>query len=197
MHAQAATMSMRHTLKSKAIEVIDIIPPGVDTELGTECRTDPDQSHGGMPLADFIDGVFQGHEHPREVMGTDRILSEAWGYEAVVTSRTVYVRVAWLRKKLRTAQCPEGHISTIRGIGYVFEPLGWQTESRLHSVGLPCRALFVHSVAGVRMSRQSNLEVLAERPQGYVVIQPGRELPIDAWRWAQSPGNLAIFPRYS
>ena len=60
--------------------------------------------------------------HPSEVMGTDRILSEAWGYEAVVTSRTVYVHVAWLRKKLRTAQHPEGHILTVRGIGYVFEP---------------------------------------------------------------------------
>jgi DNA-binding response OmpR family regulator len=61
-------------------------------------------------------------QHPREVMGTDRILSEAWGYEAVVTSRTVYVHVAWLRKKLRTEQNPDGHITTVRGIGYVFEP---------------------------------------------------------------------------
>jgi len=61
-------------------------------------------------------------EHPREVMGTDRILSEAWGYEAMVTSRTVYVHVAWLRKKLRTPLRPDGHIQTVRGIGYVFEP---------------------------------------------------------------------------
>jgi len=61
-------------------------------------------------------------QHPREVMGTDRILSEAWGYEAVVTSRTVYVHVAWLRKKLRTAGNPDGHVVTVRGIGYVFEP---------------------------------------------------------------------------
>lgn len=60
--------------------------------------------------------------HPREVMGTDRILSEAWGYEAVVTSRTVYVHVAWLRKKLRTGSRPDGHIAAIRGIGYIFEP---------------------------------------------------------------------------
>jgi two-component system alkaline phosphatase synthesis response regulator PhoP len=61
-------------------------------------------------------------EHPGEVMGTDRILSEAWGYEAMVTSRTVYVHVAWLRKKLRTADRPDGYITTIRGIGYLFEP---------------------------------------------------------------------------
>ena len=61
-------------------------------------------------------------QHPREVMGTDRILTEAWGYEAMVTSRTVYVHVAWLRKKLRTADRSDGYIKTVRGIGYVFEP---------------------------------------------------------------------------
>ena len=58
----SATMSMRHSLKAKGIEVIEVIPPGVDTELGKERRNDPTQSHGGMPLAEFIDGVFQGLE---------------------------------------------------------------------------------------------------------------------------------------
>ncbi len=61
-------------------------------------------------------------DHPGEVMGTDRILSDAWGYEAMVTSRTVYVHVAWLRKKLQTASNSEGYIRTVRGIGYTFEP---------------------------------------------------------------------------
>ena len=58
----SATMSMRHTLKAKGIEVIEVIPPGVDTELGKERRADPAQTHGGMPLGEFIDGVFQGLE---------------------------------------------------------------------------------------------------------------------------------------
>ncbi len=61
-------------------------------------------------------------EHPHEVLGTDKILSLAWGYEALVTSRTVYVHVAWLRKKLRTVSNAEGYITTVRGIGYVFQP---------------------------------------------------------------------------
>jgi uncharacterized oxidoreductase len=58
----SATMSMRHTLKPKGIEVIEIIPPGVDTELGKERRADSTQSHGGMPLPEFIVDVFQGLE---------------------------------------------------------------------------------------------------------------------------------------
>jgi DNA-binding response OmpR family regulator len=61
-------------------------------------------------------------QHPHEVLGTDKILSLAWGYEALVTSRTVYVHVAWLRKKLRTEANGEGHIATVRGLGYVFQP---------------------------------------------------------------------------
>ena len=64
--------------------------------------------------------LFTGH--PKEVMGTARILTEAWGYESKVTSRTVYVHVAWLRKKLRSAGRADGHIATVRGLGYVFEP---------------------------------------------------------------------------
>jgi len=61
-------------------------------------------------------------DHPGEVLGTDRILREAWGYEAQVPSRTVYVHVAWLRRKLASSQRPDGHVSTVRGLGYVFEP---------------------------------------------------------------------------
>ncbi len=59
--------------------------------------------------------------HPQEVMSTERLLREAWDYQAVVTSRTVYVHVAWLRKKLQ-GRHSSGHITTVRGIGYVFEP---------------------------------------------------------------------------
>lgn len=56
------TMSMRHSLKAKGIEVIEVIPPGVDSELGKERRADPDQTHGGMPVPEFIDGLFKGLE---------------------------------------------------------------------------------------------------------------------------------------
>lgn len=56
------TMSMRHSLKSKGIEVIEIIPPAVDTELGKEARADPDSSHGGMELEAFTKELFHGLE---------------------------------------------------------------------------------------------------------------------------------------
>ncbi len=48
------TLSLRHQLKSTSIKVFEVIPPAVDTELGHDRREDKTQSHGGMPIADFI-----------------------------------------------------------------------------------------------------------------------------------------------
>jgi len=112
---------------------------GVPAETGWLDTSRPDFSFGEFTICYREGRVFRGDvpvelphqafrllclfaDHPREVLSTERILSEAWGYEALVTSRTVYVHVALLRKQLRTAAEPEGHIATVRGIGYVFNP---------------------------------------------------------------------------
>jgi uncharacterized oxidoreductase len=54
------TLSLRHQLKAKGIDVVEIIPPSVDTELGGDRRSDPSQSHGGLPVAEFVDCVIAG-----------------------------------------------------------------------------------------------------------------------------------------
>lgn len=59
-------------------------------------------------------------ERKGEVLDGDTLLNLAWGYGSEVTSRTLYVHIAWLRKKLRTADEPEGYIRTIRRLGYLF-----------------------------------------------------------------------------
>ena len=48
------TLSLRHQLKHTPVKVFEIIPPSVDTELGHDRREDKTQSHGGLPIADFI-----------------------------------------------------------------------------------------------------------------------------------------------
>jgi uncharacterized oxidoreductase len=53
------TMSLRHQLKNSSVKVFEIIPPSVDTELGHERRKDKSQTHGGMPIEEFI---FQAME---------------------------------------------------------------------------------------------------------------------------------------
>jgi uncharacterized oxidoreductase len=48
------TLSLRHMLKSRNIEVIEMIPPALNTDLGGKGL------HDGQPLvSDFVDAVFQ------------------------------------------------------------------------------------------------------------------------------------------
>ncbi len=48
------TLSLRHQLQSRGIKVFEVIPPSVDTELGHERRTDKTQTHGGIPINEFL-----------------------------------------------------------------------------------------------------------------------------------------------
>ena len=56
MHS--VTLSLRYQLKETGIKVYEIIPPSVDTELGHDRREDKSQSHGGIPVAEFIEGAM-------------------------------------------------------------------------------------------------------------------------------------------
>ena len=48
------TMSLRYQLKNTSVKVFEVIPPSVDTELGHERREDKTQTHGGIPIAEFL-----------------------------------------------------------------------------------------------------------------------------------------------
>jgi uncharacterized oxidoreductase len=48
------TLSLRHQLKNTPVKVFEIIPPSTDTELGHQRRTDKTQTHGGIPLQEFL-----------------------------------------------------------------------------------------------------------------------------------------------
>jgi uncharacterized oxidoreductase len=61
----SATMSLRYQLRKTPIKVFDIIPPAVDTELGPETRENPQKSHGGISVAEFL-------KEAMEAIRTDR-----------------------------------------------------------------------------------------------------------------------------
>ena len=48
------TISLRYQLKNTSIKVFEIAPPSVDTELGHDRRVDKTQSHGGLPVDQFL-----------------------------------------------------------------------------------------------------------------------------------------------
>ncbi len=48
------TLSLRYQLRKTSVKVFEIAPPSVDTELGHDRREDKTQTHGGMPISEFI-----------------------------------------------------------------------------------------------------------------------------------------------
>jgi two-component system, OmpR family, alkaline phosphatase synthesis response regulator PhoP len=61
-------------------------------------------------------------EHPGAVLSRDELLNEVWGYNAMPSTRTVDVHVAWLRQKLEDNPRHPEHIHTVHGLGYKFVP---------------------------------------------------------------------------
>lgn len=58
--------------------------------------------------------------NPGRIFSREQLLDEVWGYNSVLTSRTVDVHVAWLRQKLDEQEVPRWVI-TVRGYGYKFQ----------------------------------------------------------------------------
>ncbi|CAN5236463.1 response regulator transcription factor [soil metagenome] len=59
-------------------------------------------------------------EHRGEVLKRDELLDEVWGYNAMPSTRTVDVHIAWLRQKLEDNPRHPQFIQTVHGFGYKF-----------------------------------------------------------------------------
>lgn len=59
-------------------------------------------------------------ENRGAVHSRDKLLDEVWGYDAMPTTRTVDVHIAWLRQKLETNPKHPQFIQTVHGLGYKF-----------------------------------------------------------------------------
>ncbi|MGI8642275.1 MAG: response regulator transcription factor [Pyrinomonadaceae bacterium] len=59
-------------------------------------------------------------EHRGEVLKRDELLDEVWGYDAMPSTRTVDVHIAWLRQKLEDNPHYPQFIQTVHGFGYKF-----------------------------------------------------------------------------
>jgi two-component system, OmpR family, alkaline phosphatase synthesis response regulator PhoP len=59
-------------------------------------------------------------EHRGAALTRDELLNEVWGYNAMPSTRTVDVHVAWLRQKLEDNARHPQYILTVHGLGYKF-----------------------------------------------------------------------------
>lgn len=54
------TLSLRYQLRNTSVKVFEIAPPAVDTELGHDRRVDKKQTHGGIPVSEFLSEAMEG-----------------------------------------------------------------------------------------------------------------------------------------
>jgi two-component system alkaline phosphatase synthesis response regulator PhoP len=59
-------------------------------------------------------------ENRGRVHSRNELLDEVWGYDAMPSTRTVDVHIAWLRQKLETNPKHPQFIQTVHGLGYKF-----------------------------------------------------------------------------
>tara|TARA_R110000868_G_scaffold1211_1_gene9257 strand:+ start:25236 stop:25931 length:696 start_codon:yes stop_codon:yes gene_type:complete len=59
-------------------------------------------------------------ENEGVILTRDQLLNEVWGYDALPSTRTVDVHIAWLRQKLEDDSRYPKHIITVHGFGYKF-----------------------------------------------------------------------------
>jgi two-component system alkaline phosphatase synthesis response regulator PhoP len=59
-------------------------------------------------------------EHRGATLTREELLNEVWGYNAMPSTRTVDVHVAWLRQKLEPVVKHPQYILTVHGLGYKF-----------------------------------------------------------------------------
>jgi two-component system alkaline phosphatase synthesis response regulator PhoP len=59
-------------------------------------------------------------EHRGSTVTRNELLDAVWGYDAIPSTRTVDVHVAWLRKKVEPQPHRPRYILTVHGIGYKF-----------------------------------------------------------------------------
>ena len=59
-------------------------------------------------------------EHRNRVISRDQLLNEVWGYNAMPSTRTVDVHVAWLRQKIEPNPRHPQFLLTVHGLGYRF-----------------------------------------------------------------------------
>lgn len=59
-------------------------------------------------------------QHRGELITRDMLLNEVWGYDAMPSTRTVDVHVAWLRQKIEDTPKSPKFLLTIHGLGYKF-----------------------------------------------------------------------------
>jgi two-component system, OmpR family, alkaline phosphatase synthesis response regulator PhoP len=112
-------------IESRLRRIPPILHPAEGHQFG-DIRVDfrrAEVTKAGMPL-ELSAREFQllryFVEHRGATLSREELLNEVWGYNAMPSTRTVDVHVAWLRQKVEPNPRHPQYILTIHGMGYKF-----------------------------------------------------------------------------
>jgi DNA-binding response OmpR family regulator len=74
-----------------------------------------------LTLKEF-DMLYLLARHPHQVFSRDHLLEKVWGTSEYIDPGTVTVHVRRLREKIESDPANPGHLLTVWGVGYKFEP---------------------------------------------------------------------------
>ena len=88
-------------------------------DLQTRCLIKGEHRHRLTPKEFLLLKLFMSN--PGRVLSHRRLMKEVWNTDYLGDTRTLYVHVSWIRKKIEDMPGAPVYLRTIRGVGYRFD----------------------------------------------------------------------------
>jgi len=113
-----STLSRRRKRKRRSRRFLRLGDMSLD--LQNRCLIKNEYRHHLTPKEFLLLKLFMSN--PGRVLSHKRIMKEVWNTDYLGDTRTLYVHVSWLRRKIEDMPGTPVYLRTIRGVGYRFEP---------------------------------------------------------------------------
>ena len=110
--------ALKHRRMRKARKLRELRRGDLSLDLQTHCLTKGDHRYHLTPKEFFLLKMFM--TSPGRVLTHKAIMHEVWDTDYLGDTRTLYVHVSWLRRKIEDAPRSPTYLRTVRGVGYRF-----------------------------------------------------------------------------
>jgi len=114
--AVETALKRRRTRKARKLRVLR--RGDLSLDLQTHCLTKGDHRYHLTPKEFFLLKMFM--TRPGQVLSHRAIMHEVWDTDYLGDTRTLYVHVSWLRRKIEDVPRSPTYLRTVRGVGYRF-----------------------------------------------------------------------------
>jgi len=112
-----STLKRRRKRKKRSRRFLRLGDMSLD--LQTRCLIKGEHRHHLTPKEFLLLKLFMNN--PGRVLSHRRLMKEVWNTDYLGDTRTLYVHVSWIRKKIEDMPGAPVYLRTIRGVGYRFD----------------------------------------------------------------------------